>query len=68
MVIAGKTSNPADVSAVLGMMRLLWEGHRDRHEGGRTSAPITPESAEAAVSVAVTLVQLLSTGSIRIAE
>lgn len=68
MAIASKTSKPADVSAVLGMMRLLWEGHRDRHEGGPTSAPITPESAEAAVSIAVTLVQLLSAGSIQIAE
>lgn len=68
MVIANKTSKPASVSAVIGMMRLLWEGHRDRHEGGATSAPITPESAEAAVSVAVGLVHLLSTGSIRIAN
>lgn len=65
MVIADKTSQPADVGAVLGMMRLVWEGHRDRHEGGRTSAPVTLESGEAAVPVAVTLVQLLSTGSIR---
>ena len=68
MVIAGKTSEPADVSAVIGMMRLLWEGHRDRHEGGRTSAPITPESAEAAVSIAVSLVQLLSNDAIRSAQ
>jgi hypothetical protein len=68
MVIADKTSQPADVSAILAMMRLVWEGHRDRHEGGRTSAPITSESAEAAVSVAITLVQLLSTGSIRLTQ
>jgi hypothetical protein len=68
MVIANKTGRPADVSAVLGMMRLLWEGHRDRHEGGPTTAPITPESAQAAVAVAVTLVHLLSSGSIRTAE
>lgn len=67
MVIADKTGSPADVSAVLGMMRLLWEGHRDRHEGGPTTAPITPESARAAVALAVTLVHLLSTSSIRTA-
>jgi hypothetical protein len=65
MVIANKTGRPADVSVVLGMMRLLWEGHRDRHEGGPTTVPITPESAQAAVAIAVTLVLLLSTGSIR---
>ena len=65
MVIANKTGRPADVNTVLGMMRLLWEGHRDRHEGGPTTAPITPESAQAAVAVAVTLVHLLATGSVR---
>jgi hypothetical protein len=68
MVIADKTGRPAGVSVVLGMMRLLWEGHRDRHEGGPTTAPITPESAQAAVGVAVTLVHLLSSGSIRIVQ
>ena len=60
--------HPADVSAVLAMMRLLWEGHRDRHEGGPTTTPITPESAQAAVSIAITLVHLLSTDSIRTPE
>jgi hypothetical protein len=65
MVIARKTGRPADVSGVLGMMRLLWEGHRDRHEGGPTTAPITPESAEGAVAIAVMLVHLLSNDSIR---
>jgi hypothetical protein len=68
MVIAGKTGEPADVSGIIGMMRLLWDGHRDRHEGGCTSASITSESAEAAVALAVGLVQLLSTGAIRLAE
>ena len=62
MVIANKTGSPADVNAVLGMMCLLWEGHRDRHEGGPTTAPITPESAQTAVAIAVTLVHLLATG------
>ena len=65
MVIANKTGSPADVSAVREMMRLLWQGHRDRHEGGPTTAPITPESAQAAVAIAVALVELLSNGAIR---
>jgi hypothetical protein len=65
MVIADKTGQPADVGAAIAMMRLVWDGHRDRHEGGRTSAPISRESADAAVAVAITLVQLVSTASIR---
>ena len=65
MIIANKTGSPADVSAVREMMRLLWQGHRDRHEGGPTTAPITPESAQAAVAIAVALVELLSNRAIR---
>ena len=65
MVIANKAGLPADVSAVCAMMRLLWEGHRDRHEGGPTTAPITLESAQAAVAIAVALVDLLSNRAIR---
>jgi hypothetical protein len=68
MVVAAKTGQAADVKAVLGMMRLLWEGHRDRHEGGPTTGPITPASAEAALSLAVTLVQLIVSGSIELVE
>ncbi|MGA9510533.1 MAG: hypothetical protein WBV55_18075 [Candidatus Sulfotelmatobacter sp.] len=65
-VIAHKTGRPADVTAVLAMMRLLWA--RRPTEGGPTTAPITPEAAQAAVALAVILVHLLATGSIRTAE
>ncbi|MGP0026925.1 MAG: hypothetical protein ACLPKE_26745 [Streptosporangiaceae bacterium] len=64
LVIADRSNQPASIDAVREMMRVLWFGHRDRHEGGPTSAPITPESAQAAVSIAVSLVHLLAAGCI----
>ncbi|MET8542668.1 hypothetical protein ABZW03_18725 [Kitasatospora sp. NPDC004799] len=47
------------------MVTLLWEGHRDRHPGGLTSAPVTLKAAQAAVHLAVTLVQWIAAGTIR---
>lgn len=48
---------------VIGMMRLLWHGQHDRH-GGQPSAPgdVSIEEATVAVSIAVTLVNLLNSG------
>ncbi|MEU1155944.1 hypothetical protein ABZ369_23415 [Streptomyces sp. NPDC005918] len=65
LVIHDANATPADVEALTAMIALLWYGHRDRHEGGRTSAPISPEAAQAAVHLAATLVQWLSTGTVR---
>ncbi|MFG3512174.1 hypothetical protein [Streptomyces bobili] len=65
LVIQDQSATPASVEAVTSMIGLLWYGHRDRHEGGPTSAPITPEAAQAAVHLAATLVQWLSTNVIR---
>ncbi|MFF1269185.1 hypothetical protein ACFVZE_25465 [Streptomyces anulatus] len=64
MVILDNKAVPAKVETVLSLMRLLWHGHRDRHPGGQTSAPITLEAAQAAVHIAVLLVQLLSTSAV----
>ncbi|MFD9841064.1 hypothetical protein [[Kitasatospora] papulosa] len=64
MVILDNKAVPAKVDTVLSLMKLLWHGHRDRHPGGQTSAPITPEAAQAAVHIAVLLVQLLSTSAV----
>ena len=43
------------------LIRHLWHGHHDRH-GGRLGGPttITQEEAEAALSVAITLVEWFS--------
>lgn len=65
LVIADKTNTPAPIDAIIEMIRTLWHGHRDRHEGGPTSGPITQESAQAAITLAICLVQLLSTGCIQ---
>jgi len=47
------------------MIALLWEGHRDRHAGGPTTALITQPAAEAAVHLAAVLVQWFSSGAVR---
>jgi hypothetical protein len=65
LVILDQTSNPASIDCVRLMIEALWFGHRDRHEGGPTSAPISQAAAEAAVSIATTLVQLLAAGAVR---
>ncbi len=64
MVILDNNAVPAKVETILSLTKLLWHGHRDRHSGGQTSAPITPEAAKAAVHIAVLLVQLLSTSAV----
>jgi hypothetical protein len=67
-VIADRSAQPASIDAVREMMRTLWFGHRDRHEGGPSCAPITPQSAQAALSIAVSLVHLLATGFISVRD
>ncbi|MFE7551050.1 hypothetical protein [Streptomyces gardneri] len=65
LVILGGNAAPAGPEVFTAMARLLWEGHRDRHPGGLTSAPVTLEAAQAAVHLAVTLVQWIAAGTIR---
>lgn len=55
--------NPSQ-SVVLGMMQALWSGHSDRHPGTPNYVQSTQEAAEAAVSLAVTFVNLFSNGGI----
>jgi hypothetical protein len=51
---------------VVGMLRMLWHGHHDRH-GGQPSAPgdVSIDEATVAVSLAVTLVNLFDAGVVR---
>jgi hypothetical protein len=51
-----------DIEPLVVMMRRLWQGHRSRHSGGPTSRMQTQLEAEAAVHLAVLLVQWLSSG------
>lgn len=57
------TQNPSQ-DVVLGMMQALWSGHSDRHPGTASYIQSTQTAAEAAVSVAVTLINLFGNGSI----
>ncbi|WP_328488114.1 hypothetical protein [Streptomyces zaomyceticus] len=65
LVVSDKNGNPAPIDSVVEMVSMLWHGQRDRHEGGSSSAPITQEAAEAAVHIAVLLVQWFATGAVR---
>ncbi|MFD1547109.1 hypothetical protein [Nonomuraea guangzhouensis] len=63
--IADKHGSPASAESVTKLIALLWHGQRDRHAGGPTTSPINQETAQAAVHVAVLLVQFFSTGVIK---
>lgn len=52
------------LTAVVQMIRMLWEGHTDRHEGVTPALPITNEAAQMAVPLAVTLVQWFASGTV----
>ena len=52
------------VEPLLGMLDRLWTGQVSRHGGGKNSRDQTQAEAEAAVHLAATLVQLLTTGAL----
>ncbi|WP_331768353.1 hypothetical protein [Embleya sp. NBC_00896] len=47
------------------MLKLLWHGHRERHPGGATSAPVTEKTAQGATHLAALLVRWFATGIVR---
>lgn len=49
---------------VLGMVQMLWTGHGDRHAGQPGYAPSTRAEAEAAIFLAVPLLQWFSSGAV----
>jgi hypothetical protein len=53
-----------DVQPVIRMMATLWDGQTDRH-GEPNPQPISTDHAEAAIHLAVTLVQWFSSGTVR---
>lgn len=55
--------NPSQ-DVVQGMLQALWSGHSDRHPGTASYIQSSQEAAEAAVSLAVTLVNLFANGGI----
>lgn len=52
------------IDPLVAMLDRLWTGQVSRHGGGRNSRDQTQVEAEAAVQLAATLVQLLSTGAL----
>ncbi|GAB3980844.1 hypothetical protein GCM10029978_079990 [Actinoallomurus acanthiterrae] len=65
LAITDKTRAAASVDAAAHLVRLLWEGHSDRHGGSSLSRPISQEAAEMAVHLATTLVQWFTAGYVR---
>jgi len=55
--------NPSQ-GVVLGMLQALWSGHSDRHPGTVSYVKSTQAAAEAAVSIAVTIVNLFNSGNV----
>lgn len=64
VAITDKSGISVPVTPVVSMIRMLWEGHTDRHEGVTPAVPITAEAARMASMLAVTLVQWLVSGSV----
>lgn len=59
---AGTSTNATPLVA---MLRLLWQGQTDRHGGSTPTVPVAAQAAEAAVHLAVTLVQWFQSGAVR---
>lgn len=55
--------NPSG-AVVISMLQALWSGHSDRHPGTPSYVQSTPEAAETAVFLAVTLVSLFKSGAV----
>jgi hypothetical protein len=55
----------AGITPLVDMLRLLWQGQTDRHGGSEPTAPVSAEAAEAAVHLAITLVQWFQSGAVR---
>jgi hypothetical protein len=65
LLLTDRRDLPVPVDAFVTMLRLLMQGHRSRHSGGPNTRRQTQAEAEAAVHLAATLVQWLSTGVLR---
>ena len=62
--LAMTREHPSDISVVLAAAQTLWTGQNDRHAGQPGYAASTQAEAEAAVFLAVPLVQWFSSGSV----
>ncbi|WP_433493665.1 hypothetical protein ACQP26_19880 [Micromonospora sp. CA-248089] len=65
LVLPGKDGQPSGVEPIVSMMEALWHAQISRHGGAPKSRRQSQDEAEAAVHLAVLLVQWLSTGVLR---
>lgn len=65
LAICAPGGGPAEVTVLVDMLRLLWQGQTDRHGGSTPTVTISAPAAEAAVHLAVTLVQWFSAGTVQ---
>lgn len=66
--LADRRDEPRGVGEFVGMLDVLWQGHRSRHAGSTTARQQTQKEAEAAVQLAVLLVQWLGGGMLQRVE
>jgi hypothetical protein len=59
-------NNSSGVTTVLTMMAQLWDGQTSRHAGTQPTRRETPHEAQAAVQLAVTLVQWATSGAFKV--
>lgn len=64
LAMAREHATHTTAQVLIGNMQALWTGQNDRHAGQPGYAPSTQAEAEAAVMLAVPLVQLFSSGAI----
>jgi hypothetical protein len=65
LVIPGLDGAPTDVTSLVAMLTLLWQGQVSRHAGAPKSRRQKQSEAEAAVHLTATLVQWLQNGVLR---
>lgn len=63
-VAVDQSGTLASADALIAMLALMWRGQSDRHAGPNTS-PVTLESAQTALHLAVTLVQWFNSGAVK---
>ena len=63
LAIPGREGS-GDIAPHLAMIGLLWDGQEWRHGGQKPARDATPEEAEMAVHLAVTLVHWFITGAV----
>jgi hypothetical protein len=62
MGLPNEADAPAELTKLIGMMELLWQGQRSRHAGSNNTRAQTQAEAELAVTLAVAIVQMINVG------